>query len=125
MPFNNPLRREVGTLYGRVKDRLEEDLVYEATVGDGELVIAVPKGFVTDYASTPRILWPVFPPREEYGRAAIMHDYLYSTRGQCSRFLADALFRDAMVSEGVPEWKAMLMYYAVRAFGWKHWRAGA
>lgn len=79
--------------------------------------IDVPKGFVTDFASTPRILWSIFPPWGVWNKAAIIHDFLYQNT-VASRFICDAIFRDAMASLGVPAWRRVLMYYAVRLFGW-------
>ena len=38
--------------------------------------ITVPSGFITDLASTPRILWNVIAPFD-VARAAIVHDLLY------------------------------------------------
>lgn len=42
----------------------------------GEFV-DVPDGFVTNFASTPRIVWPLFPPAGSYAPAAIVHDKLF------------------------------------------------
>ena len=41
-----------------------------------EAIITVPNGFITDLASTPRILWNVIAPFD-VARAAIVHDLLY------------------------------------------------
>lgn len=99
--------------------QLTRGLTYDfGTSGEGwGARVDVPAGFTTDFASTPRLLHAVFPPRGPWNRAAIVHDYLYRETG-CSRFLADAIFRDAMASLGVPAWRRVLMYYAVRLFGW-------
>ena len=40
--------------------------------------ITVPNGFITDLASTPRVLWNVIAPFD-VARAAIVHDLLYKT----------------------------------------------
>ena len=98
---------------GRPTVRLTHFLVYALTTNGGELKVKVPAGFVTDLATTPRILWPIFPPWGRWNRAAILHDYLCVHR-TCSRFLADALFREAMKDLGVPLWRRVIMYYAVR-----------
>lgn len=79
-------------------------------------VITVPKGFKTDFASVPRFLWAFFPPYGKYTEAAIMHDYLYDLQDR-PRKVADQLFYDALLLCQVPKWKAKLMYYGVRAFG--------
>src|SRR5688500_10887432 len=39
--------------------------------------IVVEEGFDTDYASVPRIFWPIYPPDGEYTEGAVVHDYLY------------------------------------------------
>ena len=41
------------------------------------LRIVVPKGFVTDFASTPRILWPLIEPDGPLYMGAILHDFGY------------------------------------------------
>ena len=41
-------------------------------------VFTVPTGFITDLASTPRLLWNVIAPFD-VARAAIVHDLLYKT----------------------------------------------
>lgn len=102
---------------GRNLYRLDQPLIYVDNWDNWTLRIEVPCGFVTDFASVPRFLWPFFPPAGKWNRAAVLHDYLYSQRS-VSRFLADALFREAMFKLGVPVWRRVLMYYAVRMFGW-------
>jgi len=101
---------------GRTLYELVEPLRFEYTVNGGGIEVTVPKGFVTDFASIPRPLWSVFPPCGKYTKAAIVHDYLYTRQG-CSRFLADAVFREIMFQLKVPYWKRILIYYAVRFFG--------
>lgn len=92
---------------------------------DPEDVVAtlvVPADFRTDFASVPPVLWFIFPPWGRYTRAAILHDYLYTQYDVCSRFFADAIFREAMASLGVPYWKRLAAYYAVRLLGWTRWK---
>ena len=79
-------------------------------------VIYVPEGYVTDLASVPRILWSVFPPHGRYAKAAIIHDWLY-VYALRSKLEADKIFLDAMCVLGVPRWRRVLMYAAVRLFG--------
>jgi hypothetical protein len=86
-----------------------------------EQIIAVPAGFRTDFNSTPRPLWWLFPPWGKYGKAAVIHDFLYQlkawSRGRC-----DAIFLDAMTVLGVGWFTRTTMYAAVRACGWIAWR---
>jgi len=83
---------------------------------EGGDVITVPAGFISDYASIPRFLWPFAPRWGKYGKAAVVHDYLYDTHEK-TRKEADGIFYDAMVILGTPPWKAKTMYRSVRMFG--------
>lgn len=86
--------------------------------------ITVPKGFKTDFASTPRILYPFFPPIGRYTNASVVHDYLYSIESdylKIKRSLADKYFLQAMEIAGVSP-KRYLMYWAVRIFGGLKWK---
>lgn len=81
--------------------------------------ITIPFGFITDGASVPMALWSIFPPYGEYEASAVLHDYLYKEHA-ITRFNADGIFRQAMVSQGVPFWKIWLMWAAVRLCGAGH-----
>lgn len=82
------------------------------------LTLAVPKGFVTDFASIPRVCWRVWPPTGRYGKAAVLHDYVYRTpRVPLSRAEADGLFWDAMRVLKVSVVTCVVLYAAVRVFG--------
>ena len=83
--------------------------------------VNVPYGFRTDFASIPRGLWNLFPPTGPYGKAAVIHDYLYRTR-LFSKGIADLVFLEAMADLGVAWWKRQLMYHAVRWFGRRAWK---
>lgn len=76
----------------------------------------IPTGFKTDFASTPRFLWSIFPPQAEYSMAAIVHDNLYRSH-DVPRKKADRIFRSLMQHLEVPAWKISAMYRAVRWFG--------
>lgn len=89
-------------------------------IQNGKVVLTVPKGFVTDFASVPRPLWSIFPPMGKYSLAAIFHDYLYAC-GLLSRKGADKLFLVLMKHLGVPYWKRQSMYWGVRLGGWVAW----
>ena len=83
-------------------------------------VITVPAGFVTDFASIPQMFWSVLPPWGKYGKAAVVHDYLYQT-ALCPRDECDEVFLEAMEVLGVPYITRKTMYYAVRMFGQIAW----
>ncbi|QYR65715.1 DUF1353 domain-containing protein [Fusobacterium animalis] len=99
---------------------LKEEYKYEIN----GFVITVPKGFITDLASVPRILWIFFPPFGKYTRAAIIHDYLYSELNDTfiNRYWADKIFIFIMKEHGVSAYKRVSMYRAVRMFGEPSWK---
>ena len=86
------------------------------------LVVRVPAGFVTDFASVPRPLWWWIPAWGRHGFAAVLHDWLYYCQ-VTSRRMADDLFREAMAELGVGRAKRTLMWLAVRGPGWFAWAA--
>lgn len=94
---------------------------YDTSLG---LTIHVPAGFVTDFASVPRALWPLLPPNGRYGKAAVIHDYLYRTYGAGSKIVADAIFYEAMKALGVNPIVRGVMYLAVHFFGGKSYKGG-
>lgn len=87
--------------------------------------ITVPEGFVTDLASVPRPFWNILPPFGHYDRAAIIHDYLYGSKGEIgsiklTRAQCDEIFRSEMIADGVSGLVANIMWAAVRLnpFNW-------
>jgi hypothetical protein len=58
----------------------------------------------------------------KYGKAAIVHDFLYWDQGR-TRKESDDIFREAMGVLGVAGWRKYLMYWTVRLFGGLAWRA--
>lgn len=100
-------------------------VLYEAVMydvghsGSGDR-ITVPAGFVTDFASVPRIMWAWIPPMGKWSGAAIVHDYGYVVQDR-PRAEYDAIFLEAMGVLGVPWIRRHLMYLAVRIGGWLPW----
>jgi len=133
-------------------------------------IIKVPMGFVTDFASVPQMIiaiiglicivlayylsapWLLWlgvaivllilsiPYWGKYGKAAVVHDYLYQFlrwmlkqpqhkplfdrlyyAKDNPRKFADDVFLEAMLVGGTKPWKAKAMYRAVRLVGWLAW----
>lgn len=95
--------------------KLLRDFPVHIRVGVRVQSVVVPKGFVTDFASVPRILHAVFPPMGKYGAAALVHDYLCVER-PVTRKEADKLFYNLMIRHEVKPWKAKIMYAATRLY---------
>ena len=100
---------------------------------DGPERVEIPSGFFTDFASIPRLFWNIFPPTGSYGKAAVVHDWLYQhqtvVRHQPTsyRFVnrgeADRIFLEAMTVLSVGWWTRHIIYFGVRAGGWSAWNA--
>ena len=93
---------------------LTESLPYR--IGRSNEVITVPRGFVTDLASTPRFLWSALPRTGPYMASAVLHDYLYWDQ-RCTRKQADEIFRIEMADFGVDPTVARLIFAAVDELG--------
>lgn len=92
---------------------LVEPLVYKGA----ERTFTITSGFLTDFASVPRILRSLVP---THTRAAVLHDWLYAT-AKTTRKDADGLFLRAMREAGINKVKRFAMYAAVRVFGFAAW----
>lgn len=86
-----------------------------------EDVVKVPKGFITDGASIPRVLWIILPPWGSYGQAAVLHDYLIegglivykSGSYSVNRNQARCIFSDALKVLSIPNWKRRVIITGV------------
>lgn len=83
--------------------------------GSGD-IIHIHDGFVTDFASIPRFLWPILPPYGRYSQAAVVHDFLCVHRTRSSKETHD-MFLEMMTVLGVSSWKKYPMYYGVKIGG--------
>ena len=101
------------------RGELLDDFIYLSEVLED--IIVVPKGFETDFASVPRILWNILPPIGKYTKAAVIHDYLYAKGENLTRNKADAVFLEAMRDLDVWEVTRFSMWMGVRLGGWVPW----
>ena len=97
---------------------LIEPFCYDVGFEGSRETINVPAGFITDFASVPRIFWAIIPQWGKYGNAAVLHDFLYQS-GQYSRKRADEIFLEAMEVGGTSWLCRHVMFLAVRFFGGK------
>ena len=97
---------------GSGRFQLLQDLIYHS--GSGSRYI-VPRGFKTDLASIPKLLWNIYPPHGLYLSASILHDY-FCVSDWISRADGDKLFLEAMSHSNVGKIARHIIYYAVRAF---------
>lgn len=90
----------------------------------GYAPVIVPKGFVTDFASIPRVFWTLLRPDGNYAHAAIVHDFLYWDQST-SRQTADSIFKFAMQDLKIAPMQVTALYDAVRLFGEASWLENA
>lgn len=129
--FLTPLQLE---FLGGGKWKLLKAFEYSLREIDSGEWVTVPEGFVTDFASIPRGLWNLLPPTGNYGKAAVIHDYLYQERiiwlqispryesyRTCNRAEADSVLLEAMKVLQVGRLTRWAVYAGVRTGGWLAW----
>jgi hypothetical protein len=101
---------------------LQSPLIHEMGK-NGEYIVIVPRGFVTDFASIPkplRILKDILPTTDRYGIPALVHDYLY-WRQDCTREQADNIMEIALKEAGVSLVERKILREGIRQFGQSSW----
>lgn len=109
-----------------------EGFTYRIGSDLGHEYVHIPEGFVTDFASIPRLLkvqWP--SPGGLWDKPAVVHDFLYrfayvtsddATIREVNRQEADAIFLEGMRVTQTRESAARCLYAGVRIGGWRAWR---
>lgn len=116
---------------GREVVELLDPLVWGVEGHDGPTFITVPQGFESDFASIPWLARRSLPSFGPWARAAVLHDWLYLTKGDGGRWTrkqADDFFMQAMLAtaedreDKQPDrFTRGLIHRAVRAFGAGGW----
>lgn len=120
--FITPLVVEV--LDGGRRFKLHYDFTYHWK--RHRIKVCVKAGFISDFASIPRLARIIIPKLGRWNKPAVVHDWLYKVKSimgePITRAEADLCFRDGLKDRGVAKWQYNLIYYSVRAFGWLAWR---
>lgn len=111
--YNSDTKKYKGS--GNMIGTLQQQLDYTSEEGK---TFYIPKGFETNFASTPKFLWSLFPPIDKYTNASILHDWCYEGNGVANRKEADKLFYEAGLSCGMSKFSMRIMWLFVRAFAW-------
>lgn len=98
---------------------VDQPLIALLSLPNGEKVI-VPRGYITDLASIPRVFRAIFNVNGLLRAPAVLHDWLYSSQ-RFTRAQSDAIFLQAMESRGIGRAERYAVYAAVRSFGWYYW----
>ena len=86
--------------------------------------VTVPVGFVTDFASIPRMFWSALRPDGNYTYPAIVHDFLYWTQTR-PKDEADTIFKFGMEDFDIGTVISTAIYQAVYRFGSNAWKENA
>jgi len=86
---------------------------------DKNIVITVPKGYRTDFASIPTIFWSFLTHKDIFNKASIIHDYLCDTNGddRFNKEQVDKIYLEAQGIVKIPFLKAYIFYYFASKFG--------
>lgn len=131
---------------GRGSWQLLSPLIYESDVA--KMIITATRRFKTDFASIPRLPFVFWVLGDRYRKAAVIHDFLYTSH-ETTRRMADAVLFEACkviddenichreVGESKIKFifeylrvknllffgwiRRSLMWTGVRLFGWSHW----
>lgn len=117
---------------GRDYWRLVTDVKFYVGDRSDNVWVYIPRGFLTDGATVPRLFWWLVPPLGRHGLAAIVHDYLcehetlYTEEGltQITRAEADKIFNEAMRVSQVNRLVRYTMYAAVRLYAFFSKKSG-
>ncbi len=104
-----------------VRFQLLAPLIYDSEVAGIE--ITVPTGFVTDFASVPRlpIVYGLFGDKAHH--ESVPHDYLYQTH-LTTKEVADKVFLEAMKARGKSRFIRYAMYWGVVLGGQSSYDSG-
>ena len=84
-------------------------------------MITVEPGFITDFASVPRFPFIYDLLGDTAHKPAVIHDYLYHHHEICSMHMANDIFREACIEEGIPRWRLSLLWAGVMIGGNSGW----
>lgn len=104
--------------YDRGEWVLTNDFRYQALDGT---VYTAPRYFITDLASVPWVVKPLFRDIEDR-EAGVIHDWLYC-QNQLPRAVCDALFYEMLLALGADKRRAGLMYAGLRVGGGSRYAA--
>lgn len=99
--------------------KLSEDI----TVTAFDHTFKVPKGYKTDLATVPRILWFLFPPFGADEVAFIVHDYMYEYKKELpyTKRQMDYIMRIVQSYTGANFIRRWFMWLAVALFGFLYY----
>jgi hypothetical protein len=88
------------------------------------LDFVISAGFRTDFGSVPSVFRPIISNTGKFNDSYLVHDYCYdkSCTIDMAKELADTILYLNLLEKGMPKWKCLLVYNAVKMFAKSHWR---
>lgn len=121
------MKIHLGEIYVRYMSEEKKEQLFElqreihVELSSGQS-LEIPKNFVTDFASVPKIFWSFIGPIGKFNLASIIHDYFY-TYHTTTRAFADKEFYLWMQFSAPDKYiRNKIMYWGVRLFGGNRWR---
>ncbi|MBA4707315.1 DUF1353 domain-containing protein [Aquitalea aquatica] len=104
---------------GRGIWRVVQPFVYQSDILGK--TITVEPGFLTDYASVPRVpvLYLLFG--DTTHKAAVLHDWLYHHHEVCDEATANLVLLEAAKIARIPRWRRLGIYLGVKLGGSSSW----
>ena len=96
---------------GRGNWKLLSPFIYYSSFTDK--IYTVPIGFITDFASVPRLPLVFWLFGEVTHEAAVVHDYLYRTPGIETKSNADIILKEAMSIDKISWYKSYPIYLSL------------
>ena len=93
--------------------------------GGGVYKISLSEGYSWDGATIPRVWWSIMghPLKQEFRLASLVHDWRCEhARTGAERMVGDALFLECLEQAGLPRWRRIGMWCAVRIYSLFFWR---
>ena len=93
--------------------------------GGGVYKIGLPEGYSWDGATIPRVWWSIMghPLKQEFRLASLVHDWRCEhAKTGAERMVGDALFLELLEKAGLPRWRRIGMWVAVRVWSLFFWR---
>lgn len=111
--------------------RLLDGFRYYLTADEGGEFVDVPAGFVTNFASIPRVLQNLCPTTGKYAQIAVVHDKLFlapvirtpASARPCTRGQANRIFLEGAQVLGVSWLVRRVMYRALQLGSGAAWQA--
>lgn len=83
----------------------------------GSFEYTVPAGFITDFASIPRLLRGIFKRNGKSRKPSVFHDHMVRNNWK-TRECADRMFKQMLLDVGMSKWRAQIYFIGVTIGRW-------